>query len=111
MSAPASLAACAPASALPELWRPSVSRTIRLAWPVALSRGGIGGRAGGERLVDHRLLAEGDHAVAVAALHGLAGIGHEAVGPLARGQADVVGRGGQEHDVPPIDPTRKRRPD
>src|SRR5947199_209539 len=33
MSAPASLAAWAPASALPAFWRPSVSMTMRLAWP------------------------------------------------------------------------------
>ena len=58
--------------------------------PVDLGLRPLDARARGERLIDDRLLAERDHAVAIAALHGLGRVGDEAVGALAGGEAHAV---------------------
>jgi hypothetical protein len=113
--------------AFPAVWRPSVSMTIRLAWPggrlaraswIALEQ--IGGAAANvrlrsihlalvrERLVDDGLLAEDDHALTIAALHVLRRLGDEAPRALTRGQAHAVGVVEQEDDVEAVDPARDR---
>ena len=79
------------------------------AVPIDLRLRTLDGRARGERLIDDRLLAEGDHAVAVAALHRLGGFGDEPVRALARGEAHAVRQIDQEHDVHAVDPPRQGR--
>lgn len=93
----------------------TVARASWIAWKMLVPRPAharlrpVDARAIGERLVDHRLLAEHDDLVPVTALEVTHGFGHEAIGPLARREADAVGVIEQEHDVEPIHPARHRR--
>ena len=73
-----------------------------------LGPGQLGLRA--ERLVHEGLLAEDDQPGLIALLHAAQRLGREAIGALARRQADAVGHVEEEHHVQPVHPARHHRP-
>ena len=64
---------------------------------------------GVQRLVHHRLLAEDDESGLIPRPHGGHGLRREAIGVLARGEADAVRGVQQEHHVQPVHQARDGR--